>query len=97
MEESIQSEEKLKTSENGLIGPSGGGKSTFVRILNRMSDPLPHTHIEGEALLDGEHIFGDPVDIVTLRRRVGMVFQQPDLLRISLMACAPRANISTSE
>ncbi len=59
-----------------LIGPSGCGKTTFLRTLNRMNDLSPHTRIEGEALRDGENIFADTVDVVTLRKHVGMVFQR---------------------
>ncbi len=59
-----------------LIGPSGCGKSTFLRTLNRMSETVRHTSVEGEILLDGENIFS--VDLVALRRRVGMVFQRPN-------------------
>ena len=61
-----------------LIGPSGCGKTTFVRTLNRMNDLIPHTRTEGEALLDGENIFDPTLDVVTLRKRVGMVFQRPN-------------------
>ncbi|HEV2581693.1 MAG TPA: phosphate ABC transporter ATP-binding protein PstB [Ktedonobacteraceae bacterium] len=59
-----------------LIGPSGCGKSTFLRTLNRMNDLIPGTRIEGEALLDGENIYDRTVDVVSLRQRVGMVFQR---------------------
>ena len=59
-----------------LIGPSGCGKTTFLRTLNRMNDLIPHTRTEGEALLDGQNIFDDTMDVVTLRKRVGMVFQR---------------------
>ncbi len=59
-----------------LIGPSGCGKSTFLRCLNRMNDIIPSTRVEGEVLLDGEDIYGRSVDVVDLRRRVGMVFQK---------------------
>jgi phosphate transport system ATP-binding protein len=61
-----------------LIGPSGCGKTTFLRTLNRMNDLIPHTRTEGEALLNGENIFDPTLDVVTLRRRVGMVFQRPN-------------------
>jgi phosphate transport system ATP-binding protein len=61
-----------------LIGPSGCGKSTFLRTLNRMNDLIPGTRIEGEALLDGENIYDKIVDVVSLRQRVGMVFQRPN-------------------
>jgi phosphate transport system ATP-binding protein len=59
-----------------LIGPSGCGKTTFLRILNRMYETVPHARAEGEVLLDGEDIFS--LDVVCLRRRVGMVFQKPN-------------------
>jgi phosphate transport system ATP-binding protein len=61
-----------------LIGPSGCGKSTFLRLLNRMNDLIPHTRIEGSVLLDGQDIYAPDVDVVDLRRRVGMVFQRPN-------------------
>src|SRR6516165_6870937 len=59
-----------------LIGPSGCGKSTFLRSLNRMNDLIEGTHHTGEVLLDGEDIYGRNVNLVDLRRRVGMVFQK---------------------
>jgi phosphate transport system ATP-binding protein len=59
-----------------LIGPSGCGKSTFLRCLNRMNDLIEDTHHTGELLLDGEDICGRSVNLVDLRRRVGMVFQK---------------------
>ena len=61
-----------------IIGPSGCGKSTFIRTLNRMNDVIPGTRIEGRILLDGEDINAPEVDVVELRRRVGMVFQKPN-------------------
>jgi len=61
-----------------LIGPSGCGKSTLLRCLNRMNDLIPFTRVEGQVLLDGEDIYDPDVDVVTLRRRVGMVFQKPN-------------------
>jgi phosphate transport system ATP-binding protein len=61
-----------------LIGPSGCGKSTFLRCLNRMNDTIAGTRIEGEILLDGKNIYADAMDVVTLRQRVGMVFQKPN-------------------
>jgi len=61
-----------------LIGPSGCGKSTFLRCLNRMNDTIPGTRLTGEILLDGEKIYAPDVDVVDLRRRVGMVFQKPN-------------------
>jgi phosphate transport system ATP-binding protein len=59
-----------------LIGPSGCGKSTFLRTLNRMYETVRNTRVEGEILLDGQTVFG--LDVVGLRRRVGMVFQRPN-------------------
>ncbi|HDT14262.1 MAG TPA: phosphate ABC transporter ATP-binding protein [Candidatus Aminicenantes bacterium] len=61
-----------------LIGPSGCGKSTFIRTFNRMNDLIPGTRVEGRILLDGEDINAPDVDVVELRRRVGMVFQKPN-------------------
>jgi phosphate transport system ATP-binding protein len=61
-----------------LIGPSGCGKSTLLRCLNRMNDLIPYSRVDGEVLLDGEDIYHPTVDVVTLRRRVGMVFQKPN-------------------
>lgn len=61
-----------------LIGPSGCGKSTFLRCLNRMNDLIPGARAEGEILLDGENINSPRTDVVSLRRRVGMVFQKPN-------------------
>ena len=61
-----------------LIGPSGCGKSTFLRTLNRMNDIIPGARIEGEVLLDKQNIYERSVDVVELRKRVGMVFQQPN-------------------
>lgn len=61
-----------------LIGPSGCGKSTFLRCLNRMNDTIPSTRVDGQILLDGKDIYAEYVDVVTLRQRVGMVFQKPN-------------------
>jgi len=61
-----------------LIGPSGCGKSTFLRALNRMNDIIPGARAEGEIMLDGQNIYAPGVDVVELRKRVGMVFQQPN-------------------
>ncbi len=61
-----------------LIGPSGCGKSTFLRCLDRMNDTIPNTRLEGQVLLDGCDIYAPGMDVVELRRRVGMVFQRPN-------------------
>ncbi len=61
-----------------LIGPSGCGKSTFLRTLNRMNDLIDNVKIEGEVILDGENILNPELDVVHLRKRVGMVFQRPN-------------------
>jgi phosphate transport system ATP-binding protein len=61
-----------------IIGPSGCGKSTFIRTLNRMNDVIPGTRLEGKILIDGADIHAPDVDVVDLRRRVGMVFQKPN-------------------
>ncbi|MGA2090348.1 MAG: phosphate ABC transporter ATP-binding protein PstB [Endomicrobiales bacterium] len=61
-----------------LIGPSGCGKSTFIRLLNRMNDLVAETHAEGKIMLDGRNILEASIDVVSLRRRVGMVFQKPN-------------------
>jgi phosphate transport system ATP-binding protein len=61
-----------------IIGPSGCGKSTFIRTLNRMNDVLLRTRTEGEIWLDGENINAPGIDVVELRKRVGMVFQKPN-------------------
>jgi phosphate transport system ATP-binding protein len=61
-----------------LIGPSGCGKSTFLRCLNRMNDTIPGTRVDGKILLDGKDIYGEGMDVVALRQRVGMVFQKPN-------------------
>ncbi|HJP82715.1 MAG TPA: phosphate ABC transporter ATP-binding protein PstB [Fimbriimonadaceae bacterium] len=59
-----------------LIGPSGCGKSTFLRVFNRMNDSIPGVRVAGAASLDGQNIYGPGVDVVELRKRVGMVFQK---------------------
>jgi phosphate transport system ATP-binding protein len=61
-----------------LIGPSGCGKSTFLRTLNRMNELIPHTRMEGTVMLDGQDIYQPAMDVVSLRQRVGMVFQRPN-------------------
>ena len=82
-----------KNSVLALIGPSGCGKSTFLKTLNRMNDLIEGVRIEGEVLLDGENIFHPDVDVVHLRKRVGMVFQRPNPFPMSIydnIAYGPR-------
>jgi phosphate transport system ATP-binding protein len=59
-----------------LIGPSGCGKSTFLRTLNRMNDIIDETRLEGKILIDGQDIYDNNTDVVTLRKKVGMIFQK---------------------
>jgi phosphate transport system ATP-binding protein len=61
-----------------IIGPSGCGKSSLLRTLNRMNDLVTNIKIEGDILLDGQNIYAPDVDVVDVRRRVGMVFQRPN-------------------
>ncbi len=61
-----------------LIGPSGCGKSTYLRCINRMNDLIDGTRVQGDMFLDGEDIYAPGVDVVSLRRRIGMVFQKPN-------------------
>ena len=78
-----------------LIGPSGCGKSTFLRVLNRMNDLIEGVRIEGSVFLDKEDIYSPKVDIVTLRKRVGMVFQRPNPFPMSVydnVAYGPRVH-----
>ncbi|MFS0723177.1 phosphate ABC transporter ATP-binding protein PstB [Paenibacillus sp. 1P07SE] len=65
-------------SITALIGPSGCGKSTFLRTLNRMNDMIAGTRVEGQILLSGSNIYAQETDVEQLRKRVGMVFQQPN-------------------
>ncbi len=67
-----------KNRITALIGPSGCGKSTYLRCLNRMNDLIPGTRIKGRIMLDSQDIHEPSVDVVSLRRRVGMVFQKPN-------------------
>ncbi len=61
-----------------VIGPSGCGKSTFLRAINRMNDLIPSCHVRGELALEGQDLYSPQVDVVSLRRMVGMVFQKPN-------------------
>jgi len=76
-----------------IIGPSGCGKSTLLRALNRMNDLTPRAHIEGSVTLDGENIYAPGVDVVEIRRKIGMVFQRPNPFPMSIyenVAYGPR-------
>jgi phosphate transport system ATP-binding protein len=76
-----------------LIGPSGCGKSTLIRVFNRMYDLVPRTRVEGQVLLDGENVADPHADVVSLRQRVGMVFQRPNPFPMSIydnVAYGPR-------
>jgi phosphate transport system ATP-binding protein len=71
----------MKIKENvvtAIIGPSGCGKTTLIRCLNRMHEITPRARVTGKVLLDGKDIYGEGVDPVTVRRRIGMVFQKPN-------------------
>lgn len=68
----------LMNQVTALIGPSGCGKSTFLRCLNRMNDLIDIARVQGELTLDEQDIYGGDIDVVELRRRVGMVFQKPN-------------------
>jgi phosphate transport system ATP-binding protein len=63
-------------SVTAFIGPSGCGKSTFLRTLNRMNDTIPNTRVEGTVSLDNVNIYAKDINVVTLRKRVGMIFQK---------------------
>jgi phosphate transport system ATP-binding protein len=67
-----------------LIGPSGCGKSTFLRALNRMNDLIPGTRVEGCIQLDGQDIYASSMDVIQLRRRVGMIFQRSNPFPMSI-------------
>lgn len=76
-----------------IIGPSGCGKSTFLRLFNRMNDLIPNVRVEGTVELGGIDIYDDAVDVVEIRRRVGMVFQKPNPFPMSVfdnVAYGPR-------
>ena len=76
-----------------FIGPSGCGKSTYLKTLNRMNDLVPNVKIEGTVLLDGEDIYDPKVDTTLLRKKIGMVFQQPNPFPMSIydnVAYGPR-------
>ena len=78
-----------------LIGPSGCGKSTFLKTLNRMNDLIPNVRISGEILYKGQDIFARDVDVNTLRKEIGMVFQKPNPFPMSVydnIAYGPRTH-----
>lgn len=80
-------------SITAFIGPSGCGKSTFLKTLNRMNDLVPNVTISGTVLLDGENIYDPKVDTTLLRKKIGMVFQQPNPFPMSIydnVAYGPR-------
>lgn len=80
-ENQILRDVNLKIEENAvtaIIGPSGCGKSTFLRCLNRMHELVPGARVSGKVILDGTDIYGDGVDPVLIRRKIGMVFQRPN-------------------
>ena len=86
----------MSMKENAItafIGPSGCGKSTFLKTLNRMNDLVENVSIKGTVLLDGENIYDPKVDTTLLRKKVGMVFQQPNPVPMSIydnVAYGPR-------
>lgn len=67
-----------RNSVTALIGPSGCGKSTFLRLLNRMNDLIDGTRLTGKILIDNQNIYGKGIQVVELRKKVGMVFQKPN-------------------
>ena len=69
---------------SALIGPSGCGKSTFLRTLNRMNDLIPGVTIQGKVLIDNVDIYSKEIEVVELRRRIGMVFQKPNPFPMSI-------------
>jgi len=78
-----------------LIGPSGCGKTTFIRTLNRMNDLIDNVKISGKVFLDGKNIYDPDVDVVSLRKRVGMVFQKPNPFPMTIydnVAYGPKAH-----
>jgi phosphate transport system ATP-binding protein len=84
--------EKMVTA---LIGPSGCGKSTFLRILNRMNDLIDNVKIDGEVIIDGLNIYNKNIDVVNLRKKIGMIFQKSNPFAKSVydnVAFGPRIN-----
>lgn len=84
-----------KNSITAFIGPSGCGKSTFLRTLNRMNDLIDSVRIEGSIKIDGKEIYDKNTDTISLRKKVGMVFQQPNPFPMSIydnIAYGPRVH-----
>jgi phosphate transport system ATP-binding protein len=82
-----------KNSVTALIGPSGCGKSTFLRCLNRMNDLIKNCKVEGKVLIESKNVYGKGVDVVEIRKNVGMVFQKPNPFPMSIydnIAYGPR-------
>ena len=75
----------IKNKVTAVIGPSGCGKSTHLRVYNRIFELYREQHAEGEVILDGENILASGVDILDLRRKVGMIFQKPTPFPMSVM------------
>jgi phosphate transport system ATP-binding protein len=78
-----------------IIGPSGCGKSSLLRLFNRMNDLIPSARVEGEAFLDETSIYGRNTDVVQLRKRIGMVFQKPNVFPTSIyenIVIAPKSH-----
>ncbi len=71
-------------SVTAIIGPSGCGKSTLLRCFNRMNDLIEHTDVKGRIMIDGRNILESDMDLVALRRKVGMVFQRPNVFALSI-------------
>lgn len=88
-----------KNNITALIGPSGCGKSTFLKTLNRMNDLIPDVKITGQICYNGENIFAPTIDVNTLRKEIGMVFQKPNPFPMSIydnIAYGPRTHGITS-
>jgi phosphate transport system ATP-binding protein len=80
-EKQILKKINLKVPPNritAIIGPSGCGKSSLLRCINRLNDLIPESRIEGEILFDGKDLYADNIDVVEIRRKIGMVFQKPN-------------------
>jgi len=87
------STEIMANEVTAIIGPSGCGKSTFIRCLNRMNDLIPGCVVKGRVMVDGQDVNADDIDVVDVRRRIGMVFQRPNPFPKSIyenVAYAPR-------